>query len=175
MRLLPRRGGTGHHNPQGGYIIPPLWGNDSFNLGAGQCTPRRPLSNTTCCSVKAASFQPRRPLTSQLSSRSSPDRITRPRLMTGRREIDARMHVSCRLAARRVRVVTSLHVTLRYLMNNRVAKGDFAYCPRNGHQRGTPSGGCSERVHPAGSRHMDHTCGPFRSAVADSMANPNFE
>jgi len=27
--------GQGTKNPQGGYIFPPLWGNDSFNVGAG--------------------------------------------------------------------------------------------------------------------------------------------
>ena len=27
--------GQGTHNPQSGYVIPPLWGNDSFNDGAG--------------------------------------------------------------------------------------------------------------------------------------------
>jgi thiosulfate dehydrogenase len=27
--------GQGTPNPQGGYIIPPLWGNESFNVGAG--------------------------------------------------------------------------------------------------------------------------------------------
>ena len=35
MCQLPLRGRLGTKNPAGGYLLPPLWGKDSFNDGAG--------------------------------------------------------------------------------------------------------------------------------------------